>query len=99
MTASPVITRQATMVAPELSIADFSFCGILGEGQFGRVMMARNVFTKEIFAVKVLRKGFLVQKGTRTIAHAISEKQVRAPAAAATAHTRVRPRRRVVPAR
>ena len=67
-----------------LTIADFSFCGILGEGEFGRVMMARNNHTQDIVAVKVLRKGFLVQKGSRTVTHAISEKQVRARAAART---------------
>ena len=34
-------------------IKDFAFCGILGEGEFGRVMMARNASTQEIVAVKV----------------------------------------------
>eukprot|EP00967_Tisochrysis_lutea_P132004 scaffold229977_cov30-Tisochrysis_lutea.AAC.1 len=73
-----------------LSIEDFQFCGILGEGQFGRVMMARNIESQEIVAVKVLRKGFLVQKGSRTISHAISEKQVRAYAASRPSAARLR---------
>ena len=37
------------------SIENYAFCGILGEGEFGRVMMARDKSTSEIVAVKVRR--------------------------------------------
>ena len=36
------------MSVGELSVADFAFCGILGEGEFGRVMMARKNHTSEV---------------------------------------------------
>ena len=57
-------------------IKDFAFCGILGEGEFGRVMMARNTGTKEFVAVKVLRKNHLLQGGSKSVKHAITEKEV-----------------------
>lgn len=60
----------------ELGIQDFAFCGILGEGEFGRVMMARQAVTQEIVAVKVLRKNHLLQGGSKSVKHAITEKEV-----------------------
>ena len=66
-----------------LGIKDFAFCGILGEGEFGRVMMARNASTQEIVAIKVLRKNHLLQGGSKSVKHAITEKEV--PAAHAMA--------------
>ena len=34
------------------------------------------LFVLQLFAVKVLRKDFLVNRGERTIQHAIAEKQI-----------------------
>ena len=31
-----------------VGVADFAFCGILGEGEFGRVMMGRKHATSEV---------------------------------------------------
>ena len=59
----------------ELGIKDFAFCGILGEGEFGRVMMAKNVRSQDIVAVKVLRKNHLLQGGSKGVTRAITEKQ------------------------
>ena len=39
-------------------------------------MMAKMKSSKDIVAIKVLRKAFLLKRGRRTVKHAISEKQV-----------------------
>ena len=58
-------------------IESYAVCDHLGEGEFGRVMMARKNATQEIFAVKVLRKTKLLQRGGKTVTRAIWEKQAR----------------------
>ena len=63
-------------MAAALSAGDFAFCGILGEGEFGRVMMGRSKRDGELYAIKVLRKSFLLQQGGQTVNRAISEKEV-----------------------
>ena len=35
-------------MSKDVGVADFAFCGILGEGEFGRVMMGRKHATSEV---------------------------------------------------
>lgn len=43
------------------SLDDFNFIAVLGKGNFGKVMLAEEKATKLIFAIKVLKKEFILE--------------------------------------
>lgn len=45
----------------KVSAADFSYLKVLGKGSFGKVMMAEHKKSKEIFAIKALKKDVLLE--------------------------------------
>lgn len=45
----------------QVSLADFSFIKVLGKGSFGKVLMAEYRKTRDIFAIKVLKKDTIIQ--------------------------------------
>ena len=50
-----------------LNIKDFKLCKIpgktfLGSGLFGKVYLAQRIATKEFFAIKAIRKSFLMEQ-------------------------------------
>ena len=49
-------TGLAMATEAQLVVTDFSFCGILGEGEFGRVMMARRNQTGEVRSLRALSR-------------------------------------------
>ena len=61
---------------PEVCFADFDVHGLVGEGEFGKVMMATKIDTQRLYAMKVLRKEQLLSRGNITVSQAITEKQV-----------------------
>lgn len=50
--------------------------GLVGEGEFGKVLMATRKEDKQLFAMKVLRKEHLILRGETMVAQAITEKQI-----------------------
>jgi serine/threonine protein kinase len=46
---------------PEIEFKDFSFLMVLGRGAFGKVFLAELKTTKQLFAVKSIRKDILIE--------------------------------------
>ena len=44
-------------------LSDFSLQGVLGQGEFGTVMMAIKHDTQKVYAIKVLQKDNIVHRG------------------------------------
>ncbi|KAH6565313.1 hypothetical protein BASA50_008961 [Batrachochytrium salamandrivorans] len=56
-------TSSLKMKAPpkDVTIDDFHFVAVLGRGAFGKVMLATEKSTNQIFAIKALKKEFIIQ--------------------------------------
>jgi RAC serine/threonine-protein kinase len=66
--------KEATAGKQKVSIDDFEMIKVLGRGTFGKVVVAREKKTREVVAIKILKKDVIIAKDE--IAHTMTENRV-----------------------
>ena len=58
---SPVKARPQSVAARKIGLDDFNFLAVLGKGNFGKVMLAEERRSNKLWAIKVLKKEFIIE--------------------------------------
>lgn len=67
-------TKVSPFTKKKVGLDDFNFLAVLGKGNFGKVMLAEAKSTKQLYAIKVLKKESIIEN--EEIGSAISEKRI-----------------------
>lgn len=62
MTPPAPLQKQPSMIQSKRKVVldNFSFLAVLGKGNFGKVMLAEEKFDKKLYAIKMLKKRFII---------------------------------------
>ena len=67
-------TRKLARSTKSVSLQDFEILKVLGKGTFGKVMLGREKGTRELFAIKILKKDVILEK--EEVGHTLTENTV-----------------------
>jgi serine/threonine protein kinase len=57
----PAPSKEPSTRGPRIGLDHFNFLAVLGKGNFGKVMLAETKTTKKLYAIKVLKKEFIIE--------------------------------------
>ncbi|TVY21289.1 Protein kinase C-like [Lachnellula arida] len=58
---APPQVDEASKATPRIGLDHFNFLAVLGKGNFGKVMLAEAKQSKQLYAIKVLKKEFIIE--------------------------------------
>ncbi|ETO18430.1 hypothetical protein RFI_18831 [Reticulomyxa filosa] len=67
-------TNKRMSTSSQVSPSDFEFLKVIGRGSFGKVMLVRQKTTKQVFAMKILKKKAIIERNQ--VEHTKAEKSI-----------------------
>lgn len=53
--------KEPTSISTTTKLSDFVFISVIGRGNFGKVVLAGDIYTRDLYAIKILQKEFIIE--------------------------------------